>query len=154
MKNILIVNDDFMKGGVMNELRCSMLVRSNRIFLKSLAYVMCFVVFLAVLTMRPFATLAAGSLDMAGSSEHTMIKMKERLNLTEQQEAKIRPILEEGMKERREILNSSQADRETIKKELKEIQWSTDVHIGMILTEKLMNEFQKIMEEEREKTPD
>jgi Spy/CpxP family protein refolding chaperone len=150
------MDDDFMTGGVMTALRCSMLVpSSSRIVLKSLACVMCFAVFLVVLLMQPFVTLAAGSHDMPASFEQTMSKMKERLNLTEEQEAKIRPIVQESMKERGEILKSSQADRETIKKELKDIQWSTDVQIGMILTEKQKKDYQKMREEEeRDKTSD
>jgi len=142
-----------MTGSVMAALRGSMPFLSNKTFSKSLVYVTCLLLPFAVLLVQQVGALAADSPDMYSPAGQTMTKMKERLNLTEEQETKIRPIIEQSMKERSEILKNSQEDRNTIKKELQDLQWSTDVQLGMILTEKQMKEYQKFREEEIEKTP-
>ena len=77
--------------------------------------------------------------------------MKERLHLTEEQETKMRPIIEESVQTRREILKSDPQDRSAIKRELQELQWKTDMRLGVILTEEQMKEYEKLREEQSEK---
>ena len=72
--------------------------------------------------------------------------MKERLNLSEDQATKVQPIIEESYKKRNEIEQNSALDKNSVKSALWQLQWSTDMKLGMILTEKQMDDYQKMRE--------
>jgi hypothetical protein len=44
-------------------------------------------------------------------------------------------------------------DRSAIKNELQELQWKTDMRLGVILTGEQMKEYEKLREEQSEKMP-
>ena len=104
--------------------------------------------------LYPVGLQAKGSSDQSISVDDFMSKMKERLHLTEEQATKVQSILEESFKKCRYILNNSEQDKKTIRSEMQQIQWATDIQIGKILTEEQMKEYQKIREEQSDKTSD
>lgn len=132
-------------------IRCSVLIVSNRSLLKYLASTTYVMLFAVIFMTQPITAQARDLPDMNSSPEQVMSKMKERLNLTEEQETKVRPIIEESIQKRREILKKDPQDRSTIKNELQELQWTTDMRLGVILTEEQMKEYQKLREEQSEK---
>lgn len=147
------MSNDLMTEVSIAAIRCSVLVVSNRNLLKYLASAT-YVMFFAVIFMtQPISVQARDLPDMNSSPEQVMSKMKERLNLTEEQETKIRPIIEESIQKRLEILKKGSQDRSTVKNELQELQWTTDMRLGVILTEEQTKEYRKLREEQSEKMP-
>jgi len=98
-------------------------------------------------TVSSFSDLPAGN----GYPDQVISKMKERLKLTEEQETKIRPIIEESVRARTELLENFAQDKSRIKSELLELQWKTGMRLGVILTEEQMKEYEKLREEQSEK---
>ncbi len=130
---------------LMAAIRFVMMVIVNRSFLRYLAmaaYVFVFVVF----TMQPFSSHAQAAENANRSPEQVVSQLEERLKLTDEQETKIRPIIEESLKKRRELLNSGAP-----KSDLQQLQWATDMQIGKILTEEQMKEYEKLREEQDKK---
>jgi len=80
-----------------------------------------------------------------------MSQLKERLKLTDEQETKIRPIIEDSMKKRNEILNNGTQDGKTKRSAFQQLQWSVDMQIGKVLTEEQRKEYEKLREEQSEK---
>jgi hypothetical protein len=105
----------------------------------------------AIFMAQPISAQTTNPLDTNSSAEQVMAKMKERLHLTEEQETKIAPIIEESVQTRREILKRDPQDRSAIKNELQELQLKTDMRLGVILTEEQMKEYEKLREEQSEK---
>ena len=86
-------------------------------------------------------------------SEHPFAAMKERLNLTEEQAAKVGPIIDESTNKRR---NMMQQQREqgfgrggAMRHELQIIQEDTEQQLAAVLTEKQMEEYRRIQHERR-----
>lgn len=81
--------------------------------------------------------------------------MKDRLGLTEEQEAQIRPIMEEHIKKRDVIVQKYKGQgrqgRRSLRNELQELRKATENQLEMILTEEQMKEYRKLQEEERQK---
>lgn len=130
---------------------CSILVVRNRRFLRYIVSPFCILLFPIMLLLQPVLA-QAGNLPDNSSPDQVMSKMKERLKLTEEQETKIRPIIEESIQKRYEILKNGSQDRSTTKSELQELQWKTDMRVGVILTEEQRKEYEKLREEQAEKT--
>lgn len=130
---------------------CSMRVISNRIILKYFCLVLCVLIFAIIFITQPISVQASALPDNNSSMESVMSKMRDRLHLTEEQEKKIRPIIEESFQARREILKSNPQDRSAIKNELQELQWKTDMRLGLILTKEQMEEYEKLREEQSER---
>jgi Tfp pilus assembly protein PilN len=74
------------------------------------------------------------------------------LHLTEDQEKQISPIIQESCNKRIEILNSSNGDRKAMKSALQQVQWTTDIKLGQVLTKKQMEEYQNLLDEHGDKT--
>ncbi len=106
------------------------------------AYFFVFVVF----TMQPFSSHAQSGPNAGRSPEQVVSQLEERLKLTDEQETKLRPIIEESLKKRSELLNSGAP-----KSDLQQLQWATDMQIGKILTEEQMKEYEKLREEQDKK---
>ena len=82
-----------------------------------------------------------------------ILDLKERLNLTEEQATKVRPIVEMNIKRLREIVEEYRGqDRPklpSLRREIREIQRSTEKGLADILTEEQMETYRKRQEEER-----
>ena len=130
---------------------CSALVVSNRSLFKYLATAVCVMLFTVIFVTQMISAQGRDLQNMNSSLEEVMSKMKERLNLTEEQETKIQPIIEENIRKRLEILKRGSQDRSTSKNELQELQWKTDLQLGAILTEEEMKEYEKLREEQSER---
>ena len=142
------MSDYLMKDAAIATIRCFTLIIGNRSVFKSLMTLAYVSLFTAIFMMQPSSLQAQDSSNINASSEKIMSEMKERLKLTDEQETKIRPIIEDSLQRRSEILANSSKDRKTA---LQELQWSTDMQLGKILTEEQMKEYEKLREEQSEK---
>ena len=95
---------------------------------------------------------AADSSNMNKSPEEIVQQMKERLRLTEEQVAKISPIIDESFNKRRDILDNNGQDKKSNRSALQEVRWKTDMKLGQILTEQQMSDYQNFFEEKSEKS--
>jgi Spy/CpxP family protein refolding chaperone len=88
------------------------------------------------------------------SADQIVSDMKNRLNLTDEQEAKIRPIIEEQSKNRAALIEKYRGQgREgmgSLRNELQELNQRTENQLQSILTKEQMEEYQKMQTEERE----
>jgi Spy/CpxP family protein refolding chaperone len=75
---------------------------------------------------------------MQRSPEQIVSRLKDRLNLTDDQVNKIRPIIEESMWK-----------QEALRKEMLQLLQSTDAKIGAVLTPEQLKEFQQLKDERR-----
>ena len=109
--------------------------------------------FLAVFFMT-VPEVWCGNYQSAKSPDEALAKMKERLNLTDEQEKEIRPIMEQKFAQQKEIFQKyqgmSKEERQPMWGELQEVQSSTQEQLAKILSEKQMQEYQKIREEKKE----
>lgn len=82
-----------------------------------------------------------------------LYKMKERLKLTNKQEARLRPIIESMVEERRKIVEKYREHDQpaffSLKHEMDELQESMEKRLAEVFTEKQMEEYRKIQDEER-----
>ena len=108
--------------------------------------------FAVVFILRLSSSQAADSSNMNKSPEEIVQQMKERLRLTEEQVAKIRPVIEESFNKRRDILDNNGQDKKTNRSALQEVRWKTDMKLGLILTEEQMTDYQNLFEEKGEKS--
>jgi len=143
-----MIDEEFLMSGI-----CKMRVINNRILLKYVDLTRFILVFAMIFMTQPISAQASDPPAGNGSPDQVISKMKERLKLTEEQETKIRPIIEESMRARTEILENFAQDKSTMKSELLELQWKTDMRLGVILTEEQMKEYEKLREEQSEKMP-
>jgi hypothetical protein len=95
------------------------------------------------------------SIQIEESSDQVLSKMKEQLNLTEEQVIIAQPIIEESIKERRTIIQKYKAndrpDFYSLKREIRELQESVEKRLTQILTAKQMQKYLDIQKEERRK---
>ncbi len=85
------------------------------------------------------------------SPEEMVSQMRTRLHLTDEQVSKIRPIIEESINKRADILNNNGEGKAT-KSALQQLQWTTDMKLGQVLSGDQMDEYQTMREEQTEKT--
>ena len=143
------MHGDLVTQAALTGLRCIVVVVSHRSLIKSLAAYM--LLFTALFIMQPISVRAGDFASISKSPEQLMYRLKDRLRLTEEQETKIQPIIDENFKKRSEILKNGGQDGKSEKSALQELQWSTDMQIGKVLTEDQMKEYEKLREEESEK---
>ena len=84
--------------------------------------------------------------------EELIATMRERLNLTDEQEEKVRPIMEEYCKEQQNVVEKYKGQEHRggdccLRCELQRLGESTEKQLAAFLTEKQMKEYQKIQEE-------
>jgi hypothetical protein len=91
---------------------------------------------------------------MGGMPDQLFATMKERLNLTKEQQGKIRPIMDASMEKKRTILKKhGEQERENIRileNNLKALDKDTKKQLGSVLTEEQLKEYQKIYGEQCE----
>lgn len=111
-----------------------------------------YLLFAAVFILPLSTAQAADSSNMNKSPEEIVQQMKERLRLTEEQVAKIRPIIDESFNKCRDILDNNGQDKKSNRSALQEVRWKTDMKLGQILTEQQMSDYQNFFEEKSEKS--
>ncbi len=140
---------NFVTQAAMTALRRVVVLVSHRSLIKFLvAYIL---LFDALFIIQPISARAGDFSIISKSPEQLMSRLKERLRLTEEQETKIKPIIDENFKKRSEILKNRGQGGKSEKSALQELHWSSDMQIGKILTEDQMKEYEKLREEESEK---
>jgi hypothetical protein len=110
------------------------------------------ILFAAIFIMPSIAARADDLSNINRSPEEIVSQMKERLHLTEEQTAKIRPIIEESINSRRDILNNNGEDKKANKSALQEVRWKTDIKLGQILTEEQMSDYHNLYVEQNDKS--
>lgn len=92
--------------------------------------------------------------DPRGAFEHFMTDCTRELNLTEEQESKMRSILQEQFRQqkayREKMKNNEHKDFRAIKQEMGRIREETDKQLKTVLSEEQMKKFQDLREEKRE----
>lgn len=93
------------------------------------------------------------------TSEELLATMKDRLSLTDEQQAKVRPIIEEYCQKRLDIIGKyiGQTPRGgdcCLRCDLQRLGESTGKQLATILTEKQLREYQKIQDELQPKPPE
>lgn len=85
--------------------------------------------------------------------EHPFAVMKERLNLTEEQAAKVGPIIDESIKKRRSVMQQQREQGfgrvDSMRDELRAIQESTENQLEAVLTKRQMEEYRRIQKKHR-----
>jgi len=104
-------------------------------------------IFTAVFTLQPFYAEAGGRYRTEISPDRIMERMKERLDLSAEQEATIRPIIEEKVKKFQELKEKGGADRQTIRTEMQKLRWSTEMKLGEILTDEQRGKYLELRQE-------
>ena len=93
--------------------------------------------------------------DPKESFDQFMTDCTRELNLTEEQESKMRSILKEQFEEqkayREKMKKSESRDFRAMKKEMERIRENTDEQLKPVLTDEQMEKFQSLREERREK---
>ena len=94
---------------------------------------------------------------MGGEPDQLFATMKERLNLTKEQEEKIRPIMDASMEKKRTILKKhGEQERENIRileNDMQALDKDRGKQLDSVLTETQLKEYQKIQEERCEGMP-
>ncbi len=93
--------------------------------------------------MWSFPVDAVDSSDENPKADHIMSKMKERLKLTEDQETKVRPIIQDFFDKAHQIIDNTMLDTRTKVSSLQQLQWSTDIRLSKILTDEQMEEYKR-----------
>ncbi|QTA90466.1 hypothetical protein [Desulfonema magnum] len=87
--------------------------------------------------------------------DQIMSVLKDRLSLTEEQEAQVRPIMEEQIEKQRALFEKyrgkGRADRRTMRDEMQKNQEDTEKRLEGVLSKEQMDEFRKIRDEKRNK---
>ncbi len=99
------------------------------------------------LTLMLAGVLAAQNRPLAGNPGERLQELSAKLNLTEEQKAQIKPILEEQAPKMKAIRDDSSLDRRGKMQKAMEVRSETDSKIRPILTK----EQQDILDAEREK---
>jgi len=88
---------------------------------------------------------------MGGMPDQLFATMKERLDLTKEQEEKIRPIIDASMQKKRTILKKhGEQERENMRilgKDMQALDRDTEKQLDSVLTEEQLKEYQKIQGE-------
>lgn len=95
---------------------------------------------IAAVELYPPSAQAAGLRGMKMSPDKVVARLKDRLNLTDDQVKVIKPIISNSMTRTRELMN-----------ELRQLRKSTDAKIIGVLTKEQAVEFQKIQDQRRQR---
>jgi protein CpxP len=81
------------------------------------------------------------------SPEERAKQLQERLNLTDEQTAKVTKIFEASQKKAMEMMGSFQGDREAARKAMQEMQAKTDKDIEALLTKEQAKKYEELKKE-------
>lgn len=116
-------------------------VSSSRVLSVGLMFLLIFtMIAVAAIEVYPPAAQAAGFHGMKVSPDKVVARLKDRLNLTDEQVKAIRPVITDSMTKGRQLMN-----------ELRELRTSTDAKIISVLTKEQAVEFQKIQDQRRQR---
>jgi len=115
---------------------------------KSIALACCVLLCAVILTIQPAETQEKDMSKASASPDEFISMLKTHIILSEDQETRIRPIIEESFQKRHEIERNDSQDRKTMRSRLQELRWSTDLQIGKILTDEQMKEYRNLREEQ------
>jgi Spy/CpxP family protein refolding chaperone len=150
----------FLPNFEQNNLRKEIQMNVKRTFSAIPVYLIGIITCLVLVTIMTCSTAntfrrGGGPMPEGETADQIISNMKERLNLTEEQEVRIRPIIEEQSEKRREIIQKCQEQgrqgMEYSRNELQELQKTTEEQLGAVLTEEQMEEYRKIQEERYQK---
>jgi len=98
---------------------------------------------------------SGGRMPQGRSPDQIMADMKSRLGLTEEQQAQIKPILDDEFAKRHAIIEKYQGQgrqaRPSLRSELQQLRAVTDQRLAPILTKVQMDEYHKMQEEARQR---
>jgi Spy/CpxP family protein refolding chaperone len=100
-----------------------------------------------ILALKPFNAEAGSRYRSAISPDQIMERMKERLDLTTEQEAAIRPLIEEKVRMLKELREKSGTDRQTRRTEMQKLIWSAEMKLGAILTDEQKGKYLELKQE-------
>jgi len=91
--------------------------------------------------------------------EELLASMRDRLNLTDEQQEKVRPIMEEYCKKQQDIIGKYKGQETRggdccLRCELQRLGESTEKQLTAVLTEKQMREYQKMQDELQPRSPE
>lgn len=88
---------------------------------------------------------------MGGMPDQLFATMKERLNLTKEQEEKIRPVIDASLEKKQNIFKKhGEQERKNVRileKDMQALDQDTEKQLGSVLTEEQLKDYQKIHEE-------
>lgn len=95
----------------------------------------------------------SGPFDPEQMLDRQMSQMKEELNLTAEQEGKVRPILKEGFEKmaefRSKLRDGSGGRPPEMREEMAKVQQETNDQLGKVLTKEQMEKYEKMLQERR-----
>ena len=107
--------------------------------------------FVALLALGLSATPALAQQGPGGrrmlSPDERLAQLTEQLDLTDEQAAKMKPIIEEQSKKQQELFESAGGDRATMRAEMTKLMEETDKRYAEVLTEDQMNEYREMRQE-------
>ncbi|HMK42669.1 MAG TPA: hypothetical protein VK445_00870 [Dissulfurispiraceae bacterium] len=87
---------------------------------------------------------AAPAFNMNATPDDIIIQMKDRLNLTADQVIRIKPIIEDNYSKRQMIIKDSGTDRKSMSGALQQLQMTTDLKLGQVLSKEQLDEYQRL----------
>ena len=131
--------------------------RISTFFLKSL-HALATVV---LLSAAGAAVAAEDTSDRLAKLQQSAAEMKQRLNLTPEQERQMAPVVEQGKAQRRAIFEKYPLDggaqslsfgqKRSLVKEMRAVREATNEQLATILSDSQMEEYQKIQDEQKQK---
>ncbi len=101
------------------------------------------------LISQPFTAEAQGPFGPARSSDEVVQLLTDRLDLTEEQAAALRPVIEEKVQRRNEIWENAGSDRRAVRVEMQKLRWDTEKKLGDILTDEQVESYLEFRQEQR-----
>lgn len=115
----------------------------------------CFIVGLLLITLTYFSPAMAYRGDCANDPEQIISTLKDRLDLTKEQAARIRPIIENKIKKQQEIFEKfktqGREERRSLRNEMQAISNDTATQLEKVLTTEQMEAYQNFQTEQRQK---
>ncbi len=115
-------------------------VVNNRRVLRSLAVALSVLVVAAVLMLRPIPASANNLPDPAKMTDRIVTRMQTNLNLTPDQVAAIRPIIQDSIQK-----------RQVLRKQMMDLRAATDASITTVLTPDQQKEFQALKDKRHDR---
>ena len=81
------------------------------------------------------------------SPDERLARLTEQLDLTDEQAAQMKPIIDEQSKKQQELFENAGGDRETMRAEMTKLMEETDKQYAEVLTEEQMSKYREIRQE-------
>ncbi len=103
------------------------------------------------LITQPFSAEARGRFGSPKSPDQIMERLTERLDLTDEQAAAIRPIIEDKALKMKEIRGESSADRRAARTEIRKLRWDTAIKMDEVLTDEQIEKYIELRQKQGDK---